>query len=229
MIGIIGAMQEETELFEKQMQGAKEKEIASLRFVQGTINGKNAVIVRSGVGKVNAAMCTQILIDRFNCNAIIMCGVAGSLSRNLKAGDIIIATKYVQHDLDATPLGFEAGQIPYTEQKFFHADKMLAKTAVAKAKKLGLKAIEGTIATGDIFLENEAQSYRVVTEFGADAVDMEAGAVAQTCYYNNVPFIVIKAVSDNANKDSPQNFQDFLKHAAKNSFMIIKEIINETR
>lgn len=225
MIGVIGAMDEEIKLFEEHFENKREKRIAGTRFVFGKINNKNTVIARSGVGKVNAAMCTQIMIDKFDCTTIIMCGVAGSLSKELKTGDIIIATRYIQHDLDARGLGFAAGQIPYTAHRFFEADKLLSKKAETAGKKLGLKTINGTIATGDVFVENEVLSQKIVTEFGADAIDMEAGAVAQTCHYNGVPFIVIKAVSDTADKDSAKNFEKFLHKAAENSFKIIKEII----
>lgn len=229
MIGIIGAMDEEIHLFKKNIQKKRETKTASLRLIEGTVSGKEIVLVKSGVGKVNAAMCTQLLIDKFNCSTIIMTGVAGSISPNLKTGDTIVALKCVQHDLDATGLGFKRGQVPFTEHTFFNTDKKISEQAIESGKKLGLKIIGATIATGDVFVQDKKIAQSIRNEFKAEAVDMESAAVAQTCFLNNVPVGIIKAISDGSDQNSPSDFGKFLSSSAENSFKLVKELLNEIK
>ena len=225
-IGIIGAMDEEIAELKKNIIGMKTINIAGIKFYQGRLFNKECIIVKSGVGKVFAAMTAQILIDKFNVIKMIFTGLAGSINRKIKIGDIIIGEKCVQYDMNASELGFKIGQIPYTEYRFFHSDKKMIEDSL-KTKIPGTKILKGTILTGDLFLNHKEQEkyLPVFKELDGDCLEMEGAAVAQVCTLNNIPFIIIRIISDNADQDAVKHFEKFKDLVSHKSVEIIKNMI----
>jgi adenosylhomocysteine nucleosidase len=225
-IGIIGAMDEEILELRNNLVNGKELKIAGNIFFEGKLFGNECILVKSGVGKVYAAMTVQILISHFNVERIIFTGLAGSINRNIKIGDIVICEKCVQYDMDASELGFKVGQIPYTQLRFFEADKKMQDIAL-KTKIPETKIVKGVILTGDAFLNHEAQKrYKsVFLELKGDCLEMEGAAVAQVCVLNKVPFCIIRIISDNADEHALQDFEKFKTLVSHKSVKIIESII----
>ena len=221
-IGIIVATPEEMEELKKIMIESEKITIFNLDFYKGKINKQNYVLVKCGVGKVNAARTTQILIDKFNIESIINVGVAGGLSNNISIGDIVIGEKLVQHDFDITPFGYEKGYISETG-KFFESDKELIEKCM-QVKIDNIQIILGTIASGDIFCTDIKMKEMIRTEFNGDCVEMEGASIAQTAYLCNVPFLVIRAISDIPNGNNQIDYDKFVKKAAKNCAEFIKSM-----
>ena len=215
-IGIIAAMSEEIASIEKLMADVSVKNIYELEFIVGTIHSKNIVLVKSGVGKVNAARTTQILIDNFDLEYVINVGTAGGLNENIEIGDVVIAERLVQHDFDITVGGYEKGYISNTG-RFFYSDKEL----VSKSERIidnmneNFKAIIGLIATGDIFVQDISVKDRIKEEFDADCTEMEGAAIAQVCYLDKIPFIVIRSISDKPNGNNNIQFEKYLELACE--------------
>ncbi len=214
-IGIIGAMQVEVEYLRNLMK--KEGEVktvnaGSLTFEEGKISGVDAVLVRSGVGKVNAALCAQLLVLKFSCTHIINTGIAGAMADGLGVFDFVVSTDAVYHDVDATGFGYKPGQVPQLDVFSFSADKQMIK-AVKDAfagceQSKGHKLIEGRIATGDQFISDKSVKERIASEFSPACVEMEGGAIAHACYLNKVPFVLVRCMSDCAD-DLSSNGYDF--------------------
>lgn len=226
-IGIMGAMDEEIQSYLVELRTKHQTKISELIYYQGTLSGKSVVVVKSGAGKVNASICTQQLISEFNVDKIIFTGVAGAINPLLNILDIVISKDCIQHDMDAGQLGFKKGQIPFSEMISFVALPELIELASAAAKTLGLKAIKGRILTGDQFITDKAKARTLIEEFKGDCVDMESAAVAQVCFMNAIPYLAIRSISDKADHSASIDFNDFLKQASKNSFLLVKEIISE--
>ena len=215
-IAIIAAMDEEIESIKKLMVDISVKEIYELQFIIGKINEKEVVLVKCGVGKVNAARTTQVLIDNFDIEYVINVGTAGSLNDNIEIGDLVIAEKLVQHDFDITGFGHEKGYITNTG-KYFYSDKDLIKKAkvIIEQMKEEFKQHVGTIATGDIFVQNMNVKNRIKEEFNADCVEMEGAAIAQVCTLDKILFIVIRAISDKPNGNNSIDFETYLQTACE--------------
>ena len=215
-IGIIAAMTEEIDSIKRLMSDIIVKNIYELEFTLGTIHSKNIVLVKSGVGKVNAARTTQILIDNFDLEYVINVGTAGGLNENIEIGDVVIAERLVQHDFDITAGGYEKGYISNTG-RFFYSDKEL----VSKSERIidnmneNFKAIIGLIATGDIFVQDISVKDRIKEEFDADCTEMEGAAIAQVCYLDKIPFIVIRSISDKPNGNNNIQFEKYLELACE--------------
>ena len=226
IIGIIGAMDAEVEEYLKCSKNCEKKYWNDFIFQKAKLFDKKVVIVKSGVGKVFAAMVCQKLIDEYNPASIIFTGVAGSLNERLEIGDVVVSRDCLHHDIDAKALGFSRGTIPYTNYRTFVADEKLKKIALS-AKLNGQKIIEGRILTGDQFLtRRKIREYQyLIKELKGDAVDMEGTAIAQVCVLNKVPFLIVKTVSDRANGTAAKDFNQFLPLAAKNSFNVVKTIL----
>ena len=229
--GIIGAMEEEIIYIKEKMEIIDTKNIIGTTVYRGKLNGNgvDVVLVRCGIGKVNAAVCTQMLIDLYNVGLVINTGVAGSMNKDVHLGDVVISTKLVHHDFDATAFGDdEPGAIPRMGVKFFEADKALCDIAYENATSilsvLNAKAHNGIIATGDQFISDAAVKERIATLFNPLCVEMEGAAIAQACYLNNIPFIVIRAISDNSDGDT-NTYDNYLEIAAMNSSSIVEKII----
>lgn len=228
-IGIIGALDEEIEEYKNLVKEIKEEEIAGIKFYLGKIEDIEVVIAKCGVGKVNAALCTQIMIDRKLVDKIIFTGVAGAINPILEIGDIVISTDSVQHDMDGEKLGFEKGQIPYTDLKFFKASESLIELAKKSCDDLKLKNITGRILTGDQFITNALHSEQIKTLFLGDCVDMESAAVAHVCVKNKIEHLIIRAISDKADHKAEVNFKEFVKSSAKNSSQVVLGILKSLK
>ena len=230
MIGIIGAMDEEVVLLQEQLENKEVKVIKNLEFYTGLLKGKEVVIVKCGIGKVNAALCTQILIDNFDIEAVINTGVAGGLNPTLKIGDIVISKKAVQHDFDTAVFGDPVGYISRMGMKdcYFYADEKLIKSAMLAAGELeNIKYVVGTVASGDQFIATKEAKDKIKKNFDADCAEMEGAAMAHACYVNNVPFVIIRAISDNADESANMSFEEFTKLAAKNSANMIDKMLSK--
>jgi len=224
-IGIIGAMDDEVNLYLQELKNKQPANHAEFQFFSGQLNNKEVIIVKSGAGKVNAAACTQILIDKFKISQAIFTGVAGALNPELEIGDIVISKDSIQHDVDSTALGFEKGQILFSNLKIFKAEEKLADLAYKISTKLGLKTIKGRILTGDQFITDKEKSKSLFKEFQGECVDMESAALAHVCTLNKIPHLIIRSISDKADHSATIDFKEFCKKAAKNSFTIVKELV----
>lgn len=228
MIGIICALSIEVEELTKLLSNKEEKTIAKMKYICGDINGKKVVMTECGIGKVNAAMSTQVMIDHYSPDVIINSGIAGSISKTLKIGDIVISEDCVQHDFDGTQMGDPKGLIQYNDEtridipvskdvahKLFEACKDIKDTNV----------VLGRIATGDIFVAEKAMRQGIADEFTALACEMEGGAVAQVCYRNDVPCAVLRCISDDFDENQFMDFMEFRFLAADKSMAAIKNFL----
>ena len=235
-IGIIGAMEVEVN-FLRSLMGAniKKTETGSIVFEEGKIHGVDIVLVRSGVGKVNAALCAQRLILQFGCTNIINTGIAGAMAKGLDVMDFVVSTDAVYHDMDATGFGYKKGQIPQMNVFAFEADKNMIEAAkkafsateFAKGEegKPAHKIIEGRIATGDQFISEKSVKAQINENFSPACVEMEGGAIAHACYLNKVPFVILRCMSDMAD-DLSSNGYDFNEPvAAELSAKVVEKMI----
>lgn len=228
-IGIIVAMQEELEEIKEYVEDINEKEIRHITFIEGKVEEKNVVLVQCGIGKVNAAMVTQALIDSYNIEYIVNIGVAGALNPMLNIGDVVIADKLIQHDFDITAFGHSKGYITGVGD-FIQTDENLRN----KLEKLNhnnkdneYKIKLGIIASGDIFCTDIEMKNKIYSKFDADCVEMEGAAIAQVCYLNEIPFIVMRSISDSPNGKNAITFDKFLKDASKRIANLLAEFIKE--
>ncbi len=230
MIGIIGALEEEIELIRCDIEKPEIRKKAIFEFVSGRFVGEDVVLVRCGVGKVNASLCTQILIDGYNCSHIIFSGVAGGLLPGLKQGDIVVSSHAVQFDVDLTAFGRRHGEVPDAE-RMIEADPELVKKATRAFDEIGELAcgesnlMVGTIVSGDSFVSDTETIKWLQREFGAACTEMEGGAVGYTCHINDVPFVIIRSISDGAGSSAPQDFQDFLRSSSRILYELMKALI----
>lgn len=226
-IGIIAAMQEELDAILNIMNEINKKDIYNITFYKGKINKSNVIAVKCGVGKVNAARTTQILIDRFNVKEIINLGSAGALKPNLNIGDIVIGEKLIQHDFDITAFNHKKGYITDVGD-YISCDNNLIerfKTAANELDDKEYKIITGIIASGDIFCTEIKMKEKIHSKFNADCVEMEGAAIAQVCYLDNIPFIVVRSISDSPNGNNAIVFDEFIKLASKRCASILKKLL----
>ena len=218
-IGIIGAMDEEVSALKEAMDKTHTETIAGMDYFVGKIGKTNVVVVQCGMGKVNAGLCAHVLINEFNVKKVINTGVAGSLSNMIDIGDFVVSTEAVQHDFDVSPIGFEKGEIPYTEKVAFEADLDMREKIVESivTSCFGVSVYQGRICTGDQFIETMEQKEAITTTFGGLCCEMEGGAIAQVCYLNNTPFVIIRAISDKVDGSGSVDYEEFMKQAAKHS------------
>ena len=229
-VGIIGAMQVEVEKIEEAMTGKEMRTVAGMSFCTGMLDDQKVVLAQCGMGKVNAAACAQLLITEFRVKCIINTGVAGSLDNTLDIGDFVVSTETVQHDFDVSPLeGFAKGEIPYTGLIAFKADGTLRAKAVKAVEECApeIKALEGRICSGDQFIATQAQKDSIKTEYGGLCCEMEGGAIAQVCYLNKIPFVIIRAISDKADGSEMEDYSEFEKKAAARSAKVVQYMVEE--
>lgn len=220
-IGIIGAMEEEVQMLKENLKNLTVHEQAGLDFYEGSLEGCPAVVVRSGIGKVNAAMCAQILIDRFKVSYVINIGVAGAVDDELEIGDIVLSTDLIEHDFDVTGFGYPKGKIPGMDTSVFEGSEKLRALAKKAAPLLDVKVIEGRIVSGDVFVNSKELRDELASEFDAACAEMEGAAIAHVCCLNRIPVLVIRSMSDKANGEATQNFSEFEKMAAIHSKKLI--------
>ena len=227
MIGIIGAMEEEVTALKEEMQDAVITEHASMTFYKGKLCGKDAVVVRSGIGKVNAAVCAQILIDTFGVDTLINTGVAGSLDARIDIGDMVISTDAVHHDMDATGFGDPIGQVPRMDTLSFPADAELVKLAseANAAVNPDIHTFTGRVATGDQFISAKEVKDKIVDNFHALCTEMEGVGIAQAAYLNKVSYVIIRAISDKADNSAQMDYPQFEAQAIVHSVRLVKELL----
>lgn len=226
-IGIIGAMELEVETLKSEMSVSKIEKKANMDFYEGTLNGANVVIVRSGVGKVNAALCTQILVDIFHVTHIINTGVAGSLNAKLDIGDILVSKDALHHDVDVTIFGYKLGEVPQLGLREFPADEHLITLALEACRKVNpdIHAVPGRVVSGDQFISKNEIKEKLIQEFHGDCAEMEGASIAHGAYLNHVPFVIIRAISDKADNSAEMDYPTFEAAAAKHSAALVRELV----
>ncbi|MGN0076864.1 MAG: 5'-methylthioadenosine/adenosylhomocysteine nucleosidase [Parafannyhessea sp.] len=226
-IGIIGAMDVEVRHLRDAVQDGTTTTVAGMVFDDGTIGGTPVTVVRCGVGKVDAAMCAQVLIDRFGVDRIINTGVAGSLDARLNIGDVLVSTDAVHHDVDATNFGYALGEVPSLGIRFFPADAGLRAAAVeaVRAAAPDVACVEGRVASGDQFVRTQDQKDRIKREFDASCVEMEGASIAQTAWLNGVPFVIVRAISDKADGSAEVEYPVFEAKAAEHCARIVRHMV----
>lgn len=226
-IGIIGAMAQEIEILRQVMVEPKVTELAGCKIFEGKINNTRVALLQSGIGKVAAAIGTTLLIQLTQPDMIINTGSAGGLDPNLNVGDILISTEVRHHDVDVTAFGYEIGQLP-ANPPAFSPNEQLVELAQKEAKKVGYNVVSGLICSGDAFINGKEKINEIRQNFpNIVAVEMEAAAIAQVCHGFNLPFVIVRAVSDVADKESHLSFEEFLPLAAEKSSTIVLAMLND--
>ncbi|OXS80478.1 5'-methylthioadenosine/S-adenosylhomocysteine nucleosidase [Domibacillus enclensis] len=227
-IAVIGAMEEEVTILRSEMENKDVKTIAGSEFTTGLLKGTDTVLLRSGIGKVNAAMTTAVLIHEFKPDIIINTGSAGGLSPDLQVGDVVVSSEVRHHDVDVTAFGYEYGQVPQLPAAF-KADEKLVQVALEASKELtDVKTVKGLIATGDSFMNDPVRVQAIGEKFtNLQAVEMEAAAIAQVAHQFQVPFVVIRALSDIAGKESDISFDQFLPKAGLHSANLVMKMAEQ--
>jgi len=222
-IGIIGAMKVEIDTIIDQLGDHRMTMVAGSDFHEGTLGGRRVVVARCGVGKVNAAMCTQIVIGRFGATRVINSGVAGALDPTLDIGDLVISTDAVQYDMDVTGLGYEPGVIPELNVLAFVADEELRAVMRRAAHEVlpDITVLDGRIASGDRFVCDQSENQYIVETFGAICCEMEGSAIAQVCARNEVPFVSVRTISDKADSTSITEYRLNEEHTAHRCAAIV--------
>lgn len=221
MIGIIAAMNVEMDSLRSHIENPVSETISGIRFVSGTLEGREVVTAVCGIGKVFAALCAQTMILRYHPECIINTGVAGTLTNDLGVGSVAISSAVVQHDMDTSPLGDPVGLISGINKVSLPADDTLTGQLSACAKVLGIRTQTGVIASGDQFIADSTRKDAIVRTFGAIACEMEGAAIGQVCYVNRVPFCVLRTISDNADGTSSSDYPTFVSMAAEQSVRLL--------
>lgn len=229
-IGIIGAMDEEVEILQEALASKVKRNKGGCLFYEGSIASHEVIVVKSGIGKVNAAIASSLLISDYNPEYVINTGSAGGFHKDLNVGDIVISTEVRYHDVDVTAFGYEYGQVPHMSAAFQADPKLIEAASKAAAHVQGIRTAEGLITSGDSFM-SEAERVAFVTSQFPEllAAEMEAAAIAHTCTRFGIPFVVIRSLSDIAGKDSPVSFDQFLKTAAKHSAAVVQNMLKELK
>lgn len=223
MLGIIGAMDEEVAQVKEHMENVRVETRASMDFYQGTVYDHPVVVVRSGIGKVNAAICAQILADQYQVDAIINTGIAGSLNADINIGDIVLSTDTVEHDMDAVSFGYPLGQIPRMDTLSFAADEKLRTVAKRVCEQVNpeVGVFEGRVVSGDQFISDKDKKQWLVEKFAGYCTEMEGAAIAHTAYLNEIPFLVIRAISDKADDSASVDYPAFEEKAIEHSVKLL--------
>lgn len=228
-IGIIGAMELEVKQLKAQMTQSQIITKAGMEFYEGTLNGASVVVVRCGIGKVNAALCVQILADVFQVTHVINTGVAGSLNATLDIGDILISKDALHHDMDVTIFGYQPGEVPQMGFREFQADECLAELAEKACRKVNpdVHAVLGRVVSGDQFISSKEVKEHLISAFQGDCAEMEGAAIAHGAYLNGLPFVIIRAISDKADDSAEMDYPTFEAAAAKHSAALVIEMVKE--
>ena len=227
-LGIIGAMDSEIASLQDALTEVHTYEYAHMRFFDGLLLGAPVVVVKCGIGKVNAALCVQILVDRFGVKRVLNTGVAGALSDKLDIGDIVISTEAVQHDFDLSPIGYQKAEIPPFHLVAFPADGKMQQLALEAANAIhGGHVFCGRICSGDQFIAGAQAKSRIVEQFGGLCAEMEGASIAQACTANGIPFMILRAISDRADDSGGISFSEFEAEAAKQCVEIVMQLVSE--
>ena len=223
-IGIIGAMEVEIASLKSAMKVSRMLKKAQMEFLEGELEGCQAVVVRSGIGKVNAEVCTQILVDEFGVDGVINTGIAGSLKAEINIGDIVLSTDVLHHDMDATGFGYPLGQIPQMDAFSFQADEQMRKLAKEVCEEVNpeIRVFEGRVVSGDQFISSREVKDKIKENFDGCCTEMEGAAIAQTAYLNQIPFVIIRAISDKADDSATMDYPTFEKQAVEHSVRLTR-------
>ncbi len=226
-IGIIGAMDLEVDALKAKMNTEKTLEKAGMVFQEGTLGNAQVVIVKSGIGKVNAALCVQILADEFHVTHVINTGVAGSLNAALDIGDILISKDAIHHDMDVTIFGYQLGEVPQMGTREFTADERLIALAKASCEKVNpdVHAIVGRVVSGDQFISSKEVKEKLINNFQGDCAEMEGASIAHGAYLNGIPFVIIRAISDKADDSAEMDYPSFERAAAAHSAALVEDMV----
>ena len=223
-IGIIGAMEVEIASLKSAMKVSRMLKKAQMEFLEGELEGCQAVVVRSGIGKVNAAVCTQILVDEFGVDGVINTEIAGSLKAEINIGDIVLSTDVLHHDMDATGFGYPLGQIPQMNAFSFQADEQMRKLAKEVCEEVNpeIRVFEGRVVSGDQFISSREVKDKIKENFDGCCTEMEGASIAQTAYLNQIPFVIIRAISDKADDSATMDYPTFEKQAVEHSVRLTR-------
>ena len=226
-IGIIGAMEEEVSLLKDEMNIEETVDYAGMSFCKGTLCGRDVVIVRSGIGKVNAAVCTQVLVDKFHAEVLVNTGVAGSLDAAIDIGDMVISTDLVEHDMDTSVFGDPIGQVPRMDTFSFPAEPVLVEKAVAANREANpdIQTFTGRIVSGDQFISSKEVKDKLISLFQGKCAEMEGAAIAHAAYLNKVSCVIIRAISDKADNSAQMDYPTFEKLAIERSVRLMKNLL----
>lgn len=226
-IGIIGAMELEVEALQREMTVSSIIKKAKMDFYEGTLNDVPVVVVRCGIGKVNAALCVQVLADEFRVSHIINTGVAGSLNARLDIGDIVVSRDALHHDMDATIFGYLPGEVPQMGFREFRADERLVSLAMESCRKVNpdIHVMSGRVVSGDQFISSKEVKERLISQFEGDCAEMEGASIAHGAYLNSIPFVIIRAISDKADDSAQMDYPTFEAAAAKHSAALVEELV----
>lgn len=227
MIGIIGAMDEEVAALKKAMEVEETVKRASMEFVKGTLGGKAVTVVRSGIGKVNAAVCAQLLVSEFHVETLINTGIAGSLDARIDIGDMVISTDALYHDMDAKSFGYPLGQVPRMDVLAFPSDERLIRLAAEANAEANpdIHSFEGRIVSGDQFVASDDVKEKIAANFGGLCTEMEGAAIAHAAYLNEVSCVIIRAISDKADGSAKEDYPAFEKKAIEHSVRLVKNLV----
>lgn len=226
-IGIIGAMDEEIDPLLEAAQIKSRRVVAGMEYCEGMLEGKPVVIVKCGMGKVNAGVCANTIINDFNCAKVINAGAAGSLDNQIDIGDVVVSVDAVQHDFDVSAIGFKKGEIPFTGLYAFPADEAMRKAAVEAVREAApeVGVFEGRACSGDQFITTNEQKERITSNFGGMCSEMEGAAIAQVCHLNDIPFVIIRAISDKADGSQAMEFDAFKAEAGARSARVVLRMV----
>ncbi len=227
--GIIGAMEEEVNQLKAHMEVANVSTRASMEFTEGALGNHDAVVVRSGIGKVNAAICAQILIDAFEVDAILNTGIAGGLHSDVNICDIVLSVDALQHDLDAVAFGYDLGVIPRMDESIFKADGNLLASAKKVCQRVNpdIGVHEGRVLSGDQFISDHDKKEWLIDTFSGMCTEMEGAAIAQTAHLNAIPFLIIRAISDKADGSASMDYAEFEKQAIAHTVRLVEGLLSE--
>lgn len=229
IIGIIGAMEAEVARLKEQMEDVAVQTKASMDFFRGRLKGKDVVVVRSGIGKVNAGICTQILVDEYKVSAVINTGIAGSLRAEIDIGDIVLSTDALQHDVEALAFGYPLGQIPQMDTFSFEADARLREIARAACERVNpdIHTHVGRVVSGDQFISSREKKDWITENFEGYCTEMEGAAIAQAAYLNGIPFLIIRAISDKADESAHMDYPEFEAKAIIHCVNLVEAIVQD--
>lgn len=229
MIGIIGAMDEEVAALKEQMEVEKVTDRASMQFVTGRLEGKEVTVVRSGIGKINAAVCAQILVSEFHVDTLINTGIAGSLEAKIDIGDMVISTDALHHDVDAVAFGYPLGQVPRMEVLAFPADEKLIHLAVEANEEVNpdIHTFTGRVVSGDQFVASDDVKAKIRENFGGLCTEMEGAAIAHAAYLNHISYVIIRAISDKADGSATEDYPTFERKAIAHSVRLVTTLLRK--
>ncbi len=229
-IGLLGAMAEEVDELVTAMTGVETVRKGLTDFHIGTLYGQPVVLAYSGIGKVNAAAAVQMMADCFNIEALIFTGVAGGVDPRLDVGDMVISEDALQHDFDSTAFGYDRGRIPRLRKKLFYGDRKLLERFLRAARQIGgeldgVRIALGRVLSGDQFISCPEQNRQLYLQFAGQCVEMEGAAAAQVCYLNQIPFVIVRAISDRADQSARVDYRVFVDRAVAHSCRLVRAVL----